>query len=475
MEEAVVFYPAPLISHLFSTIELCKLIIKQKPSLSINVLTTTAPYDTSSTSDFISTASTTLPSITFHSLPTLTLPHTLLSSTPIPETLLFHVLHHNHPHVHQTLLSISKAHKIQALVLDIFCAQSISIASQLNLPAFIFFTSGASTVASFLYHPTIHETYDKSFKELNTFLRIPGVPPIPSCDMPKCLHERNDETYKNLLECSVDARKASGFIVNTFEALEPRCIKAISSGLCIPNSPTPPLYCLGPMITNTEEKPCDEECLRWLDKQPSKSVVLLCFGSLGAFSKEQLCEIAIGLERSGQRFLWVVRNPVSDGKENKPSLGLKEDPDMDSLLPEGFLGRTKEMGLVVKNWAPQEAVLKHDSVGGFVSHCGWNSVLEAVSGGVPMVAWPLYAEQRFNRVVLVEDMEIALWMHESVSGFVTAIEVEERVKELMESENGKRVRKRVMIVKCEAEAALREGGSSCLALAKLLQSWKGPA
>ena len=190
------------------------------------------------------------------------------------------------------------------------------------------------------------------------------------------------------------------------------------------------------------------------------------------FSREQLCEIAIGLEKSEQRFLWVVRNPVSDQKHNL-ALGTQEDPDLEFLLPKGFLDRTKEKGLVVKNWVPQAAVLSHDSVGGFVSHCGWNSVLEAVCAGVPMIAWPLYAEQRFNRVVLVEEMKVALWMHESAeSGFVAAIEVEERVRELMESERGERVRNRVRVAKDEAKAATREGGSSRVALDKLLKSWK---
>ena len=95
----------------------------------------------------------------------------------------------------------------------------------------------------------------------------------------------------------------------------------------------------------------------------------------------------------------------------------------------------------MKSWAPQVEVLNHDSVGGFVTHCGWNSVLEAVCAGVPMVAWPLYAEQRLNRVLLVEEMKLALSIDESENGFVTGNEVEKRVRELMESE-GKLVRER---------------------------------
>jgi hypothetical protein len=211
------------------------------------------------------------------------------------------------------------------------------------------------------------------------------------------------------------------------------------------------------------------ECLTWLDSQPSGSVVFLCFGSLGVFTKEQLEEIAVGLERSGQRFLWVVRNPPS--RNQSVAIAVQPDPDLDSLLPDGFLGRTKDRGLVVKSWAPQVAVLNHDSVGGFVSHSGWNSVLEAVCAGVPMVSWPLYAEQRFNRVVLVEEIKIALPMEESKDGFVNATEVEKRVRELMESEEGESIRKRTLALKSEANAALSEGGTSRVALTKLVESW----
>jgi hypothetical protein len=191
---------------------------------------------------------------------------------------------------------------------------------------------------------------------------------------------------------------------------------------------------------------------------------------LGLFSKEQLREIAFGLERSGHRFLWVVRNPPSD----KKSVALSAHPniDLDSLLPEGFLDRTKDRGLVLKSWAPQVAVLNHPSVGGFVSHCGWNSVLEAVCAGVPLVAWPLYAEQRVNRIFLVEEMKLALPMNESDNGFVSSAEVEERVLGLMESEEGKLIRERTIAMKIAAKAALNEGGSSRVALSKLVESWK---
>lgn len=265
-------------------------------------------------------------------------------------------------------------------------------------------------------------------------------------------------------------RRSHGIIVNTFEMFESRAIKAISSGLCTPNGPTPPVYSIGPLIGPTSSPPGPNECLDWLNSQPRRSVVFLCFGSLGRFSKAQLAEIAIALERSGSRFLWVVRCPP---EESDSSTGFNR-PDLDQVLPTGFLHRTKFMGLVVTSWAPQKEVLAHESVGGFVTHCGWNSVLESVVlGGVPMIGWPLYAEQRFNRVVLVEEIKVALDLVMSSDGFVAASEVEKRVRELMEPESvaGKAVRARAATLRDGAVAALGNGGSSLVALDRLVKSW----
>ncbi|KAI3740922.1 hypothetical protein L2E82_31397 [Cichorium intybus] len=109
--------------------------------------------------------------------------------------------------------------------------------------------------------------------------------------------------------------------------------------------------------------PRKNECLKWLNSQPIKSVVFLCFGSMGVFKKEQLKEIAIGLERSEQRFLWVVRDPPNESNSGGKELGL------DAILPEGFLARTGDKGLVVKNWAPQPAILSHDCLAMEESMC----------------------------------------------------------------------------------------------------------
>ncbi|XP_008234818.1 PREDICTED: UDP-glycosyltransferase 88A1 [Prunus mume] len=474
MEAAIVLYPSPPIGHLVAMVELGQLILTCHPSFSIHILITTPPYRADDTAKYIASVSTTNPSLIFHHLSTVPLPPSLTSSSN-HESLTFEILRLNNPNVRQALLSISTNFSVRAFVLDFFCAMGLSVAADLNIPGYFFFTSGAASLASFLYFPTLHNTTDKSFKDLNALFSIPGVPPVPSSDMAKPILDRNDVAYQCFLENSKQFPKSAGIIINTYESLEPRANRAISDGLCLPeNVPTPPIYCIGPLIIAHNKKGGSgddvPECLTWLDSQPSGSVVFLCFGSLGLFSKKQLQEIAIGLERSGLRFLWVVRNPPA---ENNTGVAITEqpDPELESLLPDGFLGRTKNRGLVVKSWAPQVAVLNHESVGGFVCHCGWNSVLEAVCAGVPIVAWPLYAEQRFNRIVLVEEIKIALTMDESEDGFVSCDVVEKRVRELMDSEEGDSVRKRTKALQSEAHAALSEGGSSRVALTELFEKW----
>ncbi|TYH79950.1 hypothetical protein ES332_D03G099500v1 [Gossypium tomentosum] len=478
MVEAVVLYPSPPIGHLLAMVELGKLLLSHRPSLSIHILIATPPYQAESTASYIAAVSSTIPSIVFHKLPKVT----LLPSTDVThhEFLTFEVLRLSNPNVHETLLSISKDYKVHAFIMDFFCTVAFKVAVDLSIPPYFFYTSGVATLSSFFYLPTLHNNTTKSFKELNLLLNIPGVPPVPSADMPKPVLDRNDQVYHIFINNSMYLPKSAGIIINSFESLEPRAIKAIRDGLCVPDGPTPPLYCIGPLIADVDRRSgarsnvagegAPDDCLMWLDKQPSKSVVFLCFGSLGLFSAQQLKEIAEGLERSEQRFLWVVRNPPSENL----SVAIKEqsEPDLNTLLPMGFLERTKEKGKVVKSWAPQVAVLNHDSIGGFVTHCGWNSVLESVCAGVPMVAWPLYAEQRFNRVLLVEEMKIALPMVESETGFVDSSELEKRVRELMEWEQGKLVRERTVAMKHAAKAAMSKGGSSRLALAKLFESWK---
>ncbi|OWM79598.1 hypothetical protein CDL15_Pgr023010 [Punica granatum] len=481
-EEAVVLYPTPAIGHLISMVELGKLIVSHRPSLSVHILLSSQAYSAGSTDAYIASVFASFPSISFHRLPVTSLPPDFSTPSPHHEALALELICLNNPHVRHALISISERHRVLALVIDFFCYVAFSVARDLSIPCYYYFTSSAGVLAFFIYFLTLHEKCsDESYSDPETLLEAPGIPPLPKKYMALPMQDRRDVVYSMFLQSAIEMRKSVGIIVNTFEKLEPRALRAILDGQCVPDGPTPPVYCIGPLISNKEPSngtgsSSDDrdapESLKWLDMQPKASVVFLCFGSLGVFSLEQLREIAVGLERSGQRFLWVVRNPPPDPSRPVATV-VQADPDLESLLPDGFLDQTRDRGLVVKSWVPQVAVLNHQATGGFVTHSGWNSVLEAVCAGVPMISWPLYAEQGHNKVSLVEELKIALPMDESDDGLVRAAEVERRVRELMDSEEGNSMRERMAILKDEAKAAMGPGGSSKAALAKLIESWVG--
>ncbi|KAG0449162.1 hypothetical protein HPP92_027447 [Vanilla planifolia] len=247
--------------------------------------------------------------------------------------------------------------------------------------------------------------------------------------------------------------KADGILVNSFEALESAAYKRLRAR-------GERVYAIGPMIRCHSSKDGSAECMKWLDRHPCRSVVFVSFGTMVQISSRQVKELAYGLESSGQRFLWL----------------LPADGDCEKYLPKGFVERTRDVGMVVGSWVPQAAVLSHVTVGGFVSHCGWNSTLESLANGVPMVAWPIQYDQRMNALLLMEGVGVALRLEASAEdedGFVCRVAVEEIVKEQMEGERGKAVRARAAERQKEAKKAIEEDGSSWKTLAEVASMWEG--
>lgn len=180
----------------------------------------------------------------------------------------------------------------------------------------------------------------------------------------------------------------------------------------------------------------------------------MAFGSQAEISSEQMKEIEIGLEESGVNFLWAK-------KEEK-----KEMED------EGFEERVKERGIIVREWVDQWEVLKHEAVKGFLSHCGWNSVLESLSCGVPILTYPLMAEQSLNARMVVEELTAGMRGVEgttSMKGNVKGKDLKRLVRELMEGEKGKEVRKKAMEISEMAKKAMWENGSSWRTLELFVQ------
>lgn len=259
-------------------------------------------------------------------------------------------------------------------------------------------------------------------------------------------------------------------MVNTFMGLEARAIKALHDH----SHGRPPIYPIGPIVRTGSTNPIDgHECKTWLDNQPSGSVLFVSFGSGGTLSHDQILELAMGLAMSGHRFILVVRYPNNDSAD----AGYLTDNghvDPHVFLPKGFMEMegTKEQGLVVSTWAPQIQVLRHGSTGGFLSHCGWNSALESVVHGIPLMAWPLHAEQKMNALMLVEDLRVAMRPKANEHGIVGQDEVASVIKGLMEGEEGEKLRSNMKHLKDAAANVLREDGSSTRALSELVFKWK---
>lgn len=228
---------------------------------------------------------------------------------------------------------------------------------------------------------------------------------------------------------------------------------------------------IGPLLPAEafEDRPCkiasavqigvdtdENKCLEWLDAQVEASVLYISFGSENSISIAQTEELAMGLEASGVKFLWVLRRPSDSGSKAFSSA-------LD-FLPKGFHDRVVEskQGFIILGWAPQLSILAHPATGGFLSHCGWNAVLETTTMGVPMIAWPLYAEQHFNSKFVVDEIQIAIEAPQRIdqNWLVTREDVQRIVKALMAEEEGKKLRERVKELKAAARAAVAEGGSS---------------
>ncbi|CAN6199115.1 unnamed protein product [Urochloa humidicola] len=366
------------------------------------------------------------------------------------------------------------ASPVAAVVVDFFATPLLDVAHDLAMPAYVYFASTATTLALMLRLPTIYEeSLSARFREKRGFVDVPGMPPVPVASMPS--PELND--YEWFVYFGRRFMKdARGIVVNTAAELEPGVIAAIADGTCTPGDRAPPVYPIGPVLSlNKKNKPRGDdryssphECVRWLDARAPASVVFLCFGSRGWMSPRQAREVAAGLERSGHGFLWVLRGPPV-GSSLYPT-----DADLGDLLPDGFLERTKGRGLVWPSWAPQMEILAHAAVGGFVTHCGWNSILESLWHGVPMAPWPLYAEQPLNAFELVACMGVAVELRvctgKEHDNFVEAAELERAVKELMGGgEEGMKAREKAVEMKAACRNAVAEGGSSLAATQRVVQ------
>ena len=197
-------------------------------------------------------------------------------------------------------------------------------------------------------------------------------------------------------------------------------------------------------------------CLEWLDKQPPKSVVYVAFGSTTTVSDEQIKEIALGLEKSKQRFIWVIRD-ADRGDVSKEA----ELERVKSLLLD-FDKRVEGMGMVLRGWAPQLDILAHDSTAAFMSHCGWNSCMEGMSMGVAMLTWPMHSDQPRNALLITEYLKVGVMVREweKRDEVLKWEKVDEAIRKVMVDEDRVAIRRRAEELGEKIRVGTKEGGSS---------------
>ncbi|KAL3517270.1 hypothetical protein ACH5RR_024172 [Cinchona calisaya] len=367
------------------------------------------------------------------------------------EMLIASIIPRSLPSIRNAIKSLMESANLVALVVDLLGTSAFDVATEFNIPPYIFFPSSAIALSLFLYLPKLDTMVSCEYRDLSEPVQIPGCSNIPLRAEDNPFQERKSMGYKWFLNNVKRYKMAEGIIINSFEGMEAGVIKALQQQVVLKN---PPIYPVGPLVQTQNSIPTTSlkvkgsssaaaeaaRILKWLDGQPPASILFVCFGSLGSLSHAQIHELALGLEMSEKGFLWVIRSSNNNNNNNNA----ETDDDRRPPLPEGFVERTKGRGLLVSNWAPQAQVLSHGSTGGFLTHCGWNSVLESVVNGMPMIAWPLFAEQRMNAAMLCEDLKIALKppSNKGNDGLVGRDVIASSVKNLMEGEEGKQLRRR---------------------------------
>ncbi|XP_019421311.1 PREDICTED: UDP-glycosyltransferase 74E1-like [Lupinus angustifolius] len=337
-----------------------------------------------------------------------------------------------------------KGNHVDCLIYDSFFPWGIDIAKKCGIVGAVFLTQTLA-VSSIYYHFNIGKLQVPITKH---GVSLPQLPQLQLEDLPSffCNYAEDSIILDFLSAQFSDIYKADWVLCNTLYELEKEMInwtmkiwpKLRTIGPSIPS------MFINKKIENDEDygdaQFTNEECLKWLDDKPKVSVVYISFGTMVAISDEQLEELAYGLKDSGSYFLWAIR----DSEQTK--------------LPKDFELKS-EKGLVVA-WCSQLKILAHEAISCFVTHCGWNSSLESLSLGVPMIAMPQWSDQYTNAKFIADVWKIGIRAKVDERKIVTREVLKHCIWEIMDSDRGKEVKSNVFQWKTLAVGAVGEGGSS---------------
>ncbi|KAI3416874.1 RING-type domain-containing protein [Psidium guajava] len=326
----------------------------------------------------------------------------LSKNSLIVKTLSIH--HHHYP----ALLEWFRSHPSPpvAILSDFFLGWTRHLASELGVPRIVFSPSAAISVSiEFSLYQSRPKNGGGDENSTVTFGDVPNSLTYAWWQISHLfkIYKEGDADMEFHREGWLANAGSWGVVFNTFPELERDYVDHMK-GKFGPGR----VWAVGPLLPPVDDKVSltsrggsssveGEEVLRWLDGREARSVLYVCFGSRTALKNDQMAALATALEMSQVNFIWCVRTTA----EGQALSG-------HGLVPDGFESRTAGRGLVIREWAPQVGILRHRAVGGFLTHCGWNSVLEGISAGVVMLTWPMGADQYTGAKLLVDQLGVAI-------------------------------------------------------------------
>ncbi|KAK3001196.1 hypothetical protein RJ639_021818 [Escallonia herrerae] len=313
--------------------------------------------------------------------------------------------------------------QVVCIIYDVLMYFAEAVAKSMKLPSIIFRNVSALAVLALDTIPWLRAEGYLPCQVSMLQDPVPSLHPVRFKDLPIY----NMGSLDDLVKLAIDSRpirSSSAIIWNTIDHLGHSSLEQLHQLYNVPFFSIGPLHKMA-QATSTSLLIEDTDCIEWLDKQAPLSVLYISLGSLATVDKKGLAEMAWGLASSGQPFLWVVRS------------GSVRDSESPELLPEDFKEKIGERGQIVK-WAPQKEVLAHGAVGGFWSHCGWNSILESICEGVPLICMPYFGDQNVNARYLCHVWKIGLELEHELE----RVQIEKVVKRLMTEKEGAEMRRR---------------------------------